>query len=205
MQEPAPLKKPDPLEELRSLIARLPGVGPKSAYRMALHILRTEDRYADALAQAITQAKSQIRECELCCDFTTQTRCVVCQDPKRDERVLCVVAHPQDRSSIDRSRTFSGRYHILHGVLDPLAGIGPSQLRIPRLLERLRDEVIQEVIVATSPTVEGDATALYLAKTIAPLGVEVTRIASGVAVGGDLEYADASTLARAFSARRPCQ
>lgn len=205
MQEPSPLQKRDPLEELRSLIARLPGVGPKSAYRMALHILRTQDHYALALAQAIVDAKSNIRECELCCDFTTQARCAVCQDPKRDPSLLCVVAQPQERSSIDRSRTFSGRYHILHGVLDPLSGIGPSQLRVPRLLERLRDESIQEVIVATSPTVEGDATALYLSKTIAPLGITVTRIASGVAVGGDLEYADASTLARAFSARRPCE
>lgn len=195
----------DPLEQLRSLIARLPGVGPKSAYRMALHILRTEDRYADALAKAITNAKSSIRECAHCCDFTTQEVCSVCSDPKRDPSLLCVVAQPQDRSSIDRSRTYSGRYHVLHGVLDPLSGIGPSQLRIPRLLERLRDEAIEEVIVATSPTVEGDATALYLAKTIAPLGVKVTRIASGVAVGGDLEYADASTLARAFSARSLCQ
>lgn len=195
----------DPLEQLRALIARLPGVGPKSAYRMALHIVRCEDRYATALAGAIEQAKSSIRECELCCDFTTQVRCGTCSNPKRDNSTLCVVAHPQDRSSIERSKTFSGLYHVLQGVLDPLAGIGPSQLRIPRLLERLKDERISEVIVATSPTVEGDATALYLAKTLAPLGVKVTRIASGVAVGGDLEYADASTLARAFSARRLCE
>lgn len=195
----------DPLEQLRALIARLPGVGPKSAYRMALHIVRCEDRYALALASAIEQAKSKIRECELCCDFTTGTRCGLCSSAKRDASTLCVVAHPQDRISIERSRTFSGLYQVLHGVLDPLAGIGPSQLRIPRLLERLKDESITEVIVATSPTVEGDATALYLAKTLSPLGVKVTRIASGVAVGGDLEYADASTLARAFSARRPCE
>lgn len=196
---------PDPLEQLCALISRLPGVGPKSAYRMALHILRTEDRYAQALSEAISNAKSSIKECESCCDFTTQARCAICSDPKRDQTQLCVVAHPQDRSSIERSRTFSGLYHVLHGVLDPLSGIGPSQIRIPRLLERLRDQSVQEVIVATSPTVEGDATALYLAKTIAPLGMSVTRIASGVAVGGDLEYADASTLARAFSARSPCQ
>lgn len=201
----ASLDQRDPIEHLRSLIARLPGIGPKSAYRMAMHILRSEDQFAQTLAKAITNAKADIRECELCCDYTTRPRCTICLDPKRDASVLCVVAQPQDRSNIDRSRTFSGRYHILHGLLDPLAGVGPSQLRLARLLERLRDESIKEVIVATSPTVEGDATALYLAKTIAPLGVRVTRIASGIAVGGDLEYADASSLARAFSARAPCQ
>lgn len=170
---------------------------------MALYILRSDSAYSEALSKAIVAARSELRECELCCDLTHSSPCRICLDPKRDPSILCVVAQPQDRVAIDRTRSFSGHYHILHGVLDPLAGVGPSQLRIQALLQRLRDHAIQEVIVATSPNVEGDATALYLSKLVTPLGVRVSRIASGLAVGGQLEYADASMLQRAFEARQP--
>lgn len=195
--------EPEPLDRLTQLLARLPSVGHKSAYRMALYILRSDPDYARALSQSIVAARSQLQECERCCDLTHSSPCRICLDPKRDPRLLCVVAQPQDRVAIDRTRSFSGCYHVLHGVLDPLAGVGPSQLRIQALLERLRDNAIQEVIVATSPNVEGDATALYLSKLVSPLGVRVSRIASGLAVGGQLEYADASMLQRAFEARQP--
>ena len=168
---------------------------------MALHVVRSDLTYVEALSEAVLLAKTKLRDCSVCCDLTTQTTCTVCSDVKRDHRLICVVAHPQDRAAIDRTRSFRGLFHVLHGVLDPLAGVGPAQLRIQALLERLRNEEVEEVIVATSPNVEGDATALYLSKLIGPLGVKVSRIASGVAVGGELEYADASTLQRAFSAR----
>lgn len=210
----------DPLLRLTKLLARLPGIGEKSALRLALAIVRSNAEYTRALSEAITDVHAQLRLCSVCCDLAAGERCSICDDPRRDPSVLCVVAQPQDRMALERAGVFRGRYHVLHGVLDPLAGIGPSELKVAELLARFRrDEQpeseggesvaggrgqgeIREVIVATSPNVEGDATALYLSKLLGPLGVTVSRIASGVAVGGELEYADMTTLHRALEDRR---
>jgi recombination protein RecR len=196
----------DPLRRLTALLARLPGIGEKSALRLTLAIIRSDDEYVRGLAETIAEVHATMRSCEICCDLSPREICSICQDPRRDGRVICVVAQPQDRMAIERAGAFQGRYHVLHGVLDPLAGIGPAELRVGALLERLRNRAeavaIEEVIVATSPNVEGDATALYLARLLEPLGVTVSRIASGVAVGGELEYADMTTLHRALDDRR---
>ncbi len=196
----------DPLRRLTQLLARLPGIGEKSALRLALAIVRSEGEYIRALASAIEDVHALMQRCRICCDLAPAEVCSICQDPRRDGRILCVVAQPQDRMAIERAGVFRGRYHVLHGVLDPLSGIGPAELEIASLLARLRGgesgEAVEEVIVATSPNVEGDATALYLAKLLEPLGITVTRIASGVAVGGELEYADMTTLHRALEDRR---
>jgi recombination protein RecR len=202
----------DPLLRLTKLLARLPGIGEKSALRLALAIVRSNAEYTRALSEAITDVHAQLRLCSVCCDLAAGERCSICEDPRRDPTSLCVVAQPQDRMALERAGVFRGRYHVLHGVLDPLAGVGPSELKIAELLARFHPQppgsgpdagkVISEVIVATSPNVEGDATALYLSKLLGPLGVTVTRIASGVAVGGELEYADMTTLHRALEDRR---
>jgi recombination protein RecR len=215
----------DPLLRLTKLLARLPGIGEKSALRLALAIARSSDEYTRALAHAIDDVHDQLRLCSSCCDLVASEVCGICTDPRRDPTILCVVAQPQDRMALERAGVFRGRYHVLHGVLDPLAGIGPAELKVAELLARFErsrspshlpshlgdraDELgvsqamaVVEVIVATSPNVEGDATALYLSKLLAPLGVSVTRIASGVAVGGELEYADMTTLHRALADRR---
>ena len=192
----------NPLQRLAALLTRLPGVGEKSALRLALALVRSDDEYVRALAEAIAAIHAEMRLCATCCDLCTGEICERCRDPRRDASLLCVVAQPQDRMAIERTGAYSGLYHVLHGVLDPLAGIGPSELKIDSLLRRLRGDAVREVIVATSPNVEGDATALYLSKILQPLGARVTRIASGVAVGGELEYADLNTLHRALAERR---
>lgn len=201
----------DPLGRLAGLLARLPGIGEKSALRLALALLRAEPEYLAALSEAVGSIRERLRSCERCCDLSARPLCERCRDPRRDGGLVCVVAQPQDRMAIDRAGVFRGTYHVLHGVLDPLSGIGPGDLRLEELLRRLQPgddhaanggTAVREVIVATSPNVEGDATALYLARLLAPLGVSVTRIASGVAVGGELEYADTTTLARALDERR---
>ncbi|MEE9382410.1 MAG: recombination mediator RecR [Nannocystaceae bacterium] len=192
----------DPLQRLARLLSRLPGIGEKSSLRLALAIVRSDAEYPAALADAIRDIHDNLRLCAVCSDFCSRETCRICDDPRRDRALLCVVAQPQDRMAIENSGSYRGGYHVLHGVLDPLSGIGPGQLRIDSLLPRLADDTITEVIIATSPNVEGDATALYLAKLICPLGIRVTRIASGVAVGGELEYADLTTLTRAFEERR---
>lgn len=191
-----------PLERLAALLSRLPGVGDKTATRLALALARSKPDYCRALARAISEVVDSTRECSVCCDLSTEPVCPICSDARRDGSLLCVVARPQDRMAFERAGVYRGRYHVLHGVLDPLSGVGPNQLRVTQLLERLRDGAISEVIVATSPTVEGDATALYLGQLLRPLGLRVTRISSGVAVGGELEYADQSTLSRALQDRR---
>jgi len=196
----------DPLRRLTSLLARLPGIGEKSALRLALAIVRSNAEFSRALATAIRDVQEQMRLCSICCDLATSEICSICVDPRRDPSLICVVAQPQDRMALERAGVFRGRYHVLHGVLDPLAGIGPSELRVAELLARVRgkpgESELAEIIVATSPNVEGDATALYIAKLLEPLGVSVSRIASGVAVGGELEYADMTTLHRALEDRR---
>lgn len=196
----------DPLLRLAGLLAKLPGIGDKSAMRLALAMVKAQPDYLRALAQAIEGVHSTLQLCRECCDFTSQEICPRCADARRDHSVICVVSQPQDRMAIERTGVFRGTYHVLHGVLDPLGGVGPSDLRIDALLARLQDRpdrpAVEELIVATSPNVEGDATALYLSKLIGPLGIKVSRIASGVAVGGELEYADVTTLHRALEDRR---
>ena len=192
----------DPLTLLVKQLARLPGIGEKTAARLAFFILGSPEEYARELAQALLDVKSKLRRCSCCFHLTDQDPCVLCEDPRRDDLMICVVAHPQDLMAIEKTGAFRGRYHVLHGVLSPLDGVGPDDLQIQALLSRLQDGTVQEVIIATSPNVEGDATALYLARLIKPLQIRVTRIASGVPIGGDLEYADGVTLNRALEGRR---
>ena len=191
----------DPIQRLILRLARLPGIGEKTATRLAFHILRAPEAQARELSQAILEVREKIRLCSVCCTLTEDDPCAICSDARRDDGVLCVVAQPTDLLAVERSGHFRGRYHVLHGVLSPLDGIGPDDLRIGELVRRLSLGA-REVIVATSPNVEGEATAMYLAKLIKPLGVRVTRIASGVPIGGELEYVDQVTLTRALEGRR---
>jgi recombination protein RecR len=201
-----------PIARLVQQLAKLPGIGEKTAARLAFHILRASPEDAAALAAAIADVKQKIRFCGLCCDLTETDPCAICRDARRDASLVCVVAQPQDVVAIERAGGYRGRYHVLHGVLSPLDGIGPDDLRVPELLRRCGGssralavepaEEVREVILATSPSVEGEATAVYLSKLLRPLGVRTTRIATGVPMGGELEYADQLTLARAIDGRR---
>jgi recombination protein RecR len=195
------MKAADPIARLTVLLAKLPGVGEKTAQRLAFHILESSPQYARDLAEALISLEREVRLCSTCCNLTSHDPCAICSDSQRDAKIVCVVESVPDLLAVERTREFRGRYHVLHGALSPLDGIGPDQLKLKELLARLHGEV-QEVIVATNPTVEGEATALYLTRLIKPLGVRVTRIAQGVPMGGDLEYADQVTLARALSGRR---
>ena len=191
----------DPIARLTVLFARLPGVGEKTAQRLAFHVLKSPPEYARDLAAALLALREEVRLCSTCCNLTAQDPCPVCTDPQRDPRIICVVESVPDLLAVERTREFRGLYHVLHGALSPLDGVGPDQLKIKELLPRISAGV-EEVIVATDPTVEGEATALYLTRLLKPLGVRVTRIAQGVPMGGDLEYADQVTLARALQGRR---
>jgi recombination protein RecR len=190
-----------PLAELIAELERLPGVGPKSAQRLAYHLLRVTDDEAERLSAAILNAKRKLRFCERCQNISEQELCEICRDPRRDGATICVVAEPRDLAAVERVNEYKGSYHVLHGLLSPMDGVGPEQLRVRELLERLRGEV-SEVILATNPTIEGDATALYLAKLLKPIGVKVTRLAHGMPVGGELDYADSATLLSALEYRR---
>lgn len=196
------MKQPASLQRLLDELSRLPGIGPKSAQRIAYWILASSRADAERLASSLVEVKDSIRFCEVCFDFAEGSQCEVCADPTRDGTVICVVEEPRDAAAIEKTAEFSGKYHILHGAISPIDGVGPDQLRIRELLSRLSDESIKEVIIATNPNVEGETTASYLARLIKPLGIRVTRIASGLPVGGDLEYADEVTLGRAMEARR---
>jgi len=191
-----------PIGRLVAELAKLPGVGEKTAARLAFHILRAPVEDAAALAAAITDLRAKIRLCSQCWDFTEEDPCAICHDQRREAGLLCVVAHPQDVLAIERTGGYRGRYHVLHGVLSPLDGIGPDDLRIAELVRRCGGGELREVIVATNPSVEGETTAIYLAKLLRPLGVRLSRIATGVPMGGELEYADRLTLARAIDGRR---
>jgi recombination protein RecR len=191
-----------PIARLVVELAKLPGVGEKTAARLAFHILRAPAEDAAALASAITDLRAKIRLCGQCWDFTENDPCEICRDQRREPSLLCVVAHPQDVIAIERTGGYRGRYHVLHGVLSPLDGIGPEDLRIAELVRRCGGGELREVIVATNPSVEGETTAIYLGKLLRPLGVRVSRIATGVPIGGELEYADRLTLARAIDGRR---
>lgn len=183
-------------------LGRLPGVGPKSAQRIAYYILKSAPEDANRLARAITDAKARITWCRRCFNFAEGELCTYCRDERRDPSILCVVEEPRDIVAVERTHEFRGRYHVLQGAISPMEGIGPEQLRIKELLRRLGEEGVREVIIATNPNTEGEATALYLARQLKPLGVRVTRLASGLPVGGDLEYADEVTLGRALEGRR---
>ena len=193
---------PDPIQRLVVELAKLPGIGEKTAQRLAFHILKAPRDYARDLSKAILEVVDKVRLCSVCCALTENDPCPLCGDPRRDGRILCVIEGVADQLAIERTREYKGRYHVLHGVLSPLEGIGPDQLRVKERLARLGKGEGEEVIVATNPDVEGEVTALYLTKLIKPLGIKVTRIAQGVPMGGDLEYADQVTLARAISGRR---
>ncbi|PRB40614.1 recombination protein RecR [Arthrobacter sp. MYb23] len=190
------------VQELIDELGRLPGVGPKSAQRLAFHILEADPEDMKRLVTAITTVKERVKFCTVCFNVTEQEMCNICRDQRRDPSVICVVEESKDVLAVERTRSFRGRYHVLGGAINPIAGIGPEQLRIRELLTRLNDGAIQEIIIATDPNLEGEATATYLARMLKSIGITVTRLASGLPVGGDLEYADEVTLGRAFEGRR---
>lgn len=192
----------EPVSRLIEEFHKLPGIGPKSAARLAYHILRIPESGARSLAEAIIAVKEKIVLCPVCQNLTDTETCLICQNPDRDARIVCVVEEPLDILSIERTGQFKGLYHVLHGVISPMDGIGPDNLKISELLARLNDGTIEEVILATNPNLEGEATAMYLQRLISPLGVRVTSLARGLPVGGDLEYADEVTLGRALEGRR---
>ena len=192
----------EPITRLLEELERLPGVGPKSAQRLAFHILKGDDASAQRLADALVEVKRQIHFCSQCFNFASDDLCEYCSDTGRDAAMLCVVEEPRDVVAVERTGEFRGLYHVLQGAISPIDGIGPDQLRARELIGRLEDGTVTEVILATNPNVEGETTALYLARLIRPLGIKVTRIASGLPVGGDLEFADEVTLGRALEARR---
>ena len=193
---------PEPLERLIQELSRLPGVGPKTAQRLAFHLLRSDRSRVDSLARAIEDVKARIGYCERCYNIAEGSLCFICASPRRDASLLCVVESALDVLAVERTSEFGGLYFVLHGVISPIDGVGPEQIHVPQLLERVRDEEIAEVIIATDADIEGEATAVYLQRALAPLGVKVTRPAHGLPVGGDLEYADELTLARAMAGRR---
>ena len=194
--------RPDPLAELVTALQRLPGIGARSAQRLAYHLLKTPREEVDALCAAMLSIKERVTYCSACSNITDVDPCVYCTAPERDGRAICVVEQPENVAAIEKTRGFKGRYHVLMGAIAPLQGIGPDDLKIKGLLSRLAGGGVDELIVATNPTVEGEATALYLAKLIRPLGVRVTRIAMGVPVGSDLDYTDEFTMAKAMEGRR---
>jgi recombination protein RecR len=193
---------PEPLERLIQELSRLPGIGPKTAQRLAFHLLRADRQRAESLALAIGDVKARIGYCERCYNIAEGSLCAICSSTRRDASVLCVVESALDLLAVERTSEFNGLYFVLHGVISPIDGIGPDQLHMPQLFDRVRTEGLVEVIVATDADIEGEATAVYLQRALAPLGVTVTRPAHGLPVGGDLEYADELTLARAMAGRR---
>ncbi len=191
-----------PIDDLIEALTKLPGIGKKTATRLAFHILRSSSYEAERLAKAILNVKEKIHLCSTCFNLTDEDPCRICQDEKRNREILCVVEGPNDLMAIENTGTFQGRYHVLHGTLSPLEGIGPEDIKIKELMERIQQEGITEVILATNPTVEGGATALYLIEQIKPLGIKVTRIAYGIPMGGEIEYVDGMTLSKALEGRR---
>ena len=191
-----------PVQDLIDELGRLPGVGPKSAQRIAYHLLKIPKLDANRLATAIVEVKDKITFCTRCFNIAEGDECQICRDPGRDEKSLCVVEESRDIVAVERTREYKGRYHVLQGAISPIEGIGPEQLRVAELLARITDEGISEVILCTNPNIEGEATAMYLARLLEPSGVTVTKIASGLPVGGDLEYADELTLGRALEGRQ---
>ena len=193
------------VQELIDELGRLPGIGPKSAQRIAFYLLQTQDDQAEKLAQVLREVKIRVKFCDICGNVTEEATCSICRDVRRQQTTICVVEESKDVQAIERTREFKGRYHVLGGAISPIEGIGPDQLRIKELMSRLSDPQIVEVIIATDPNLEGEATATYLTRMLAPLGITISRLASGLPVGGDLEYADEVTLGRAFEGRRIVQ
>ncbi|MGN0488026.1 MAG: recombination mediator RecR [Ruminococcus sp.] len=190
-----------PLENLVDKFEKMPGIGYKTAQRLAYYVLNLSKTEADSFAQAITDAHEKIHYCKVCCNFTDQELCPVCKSEKRDKSTICVVETPRDAMALESTNEYKGLYHVLHGAISPLNNIGPDNLTIKELISRLGDDSVSEIIMATNPTIEGDATAMYLSKLLKPMGVKITRLAYGIPVGGDLEYADQVTLARALEGR----
>lgn len=193
------------VQELIDELGRLPGIGPKSAQRIAFHLLQTDDDQAKRLAQVLNEVKERVRFCEICGNVTEDAQCNICRDQRRNRSIICVVEESKDVQAIERTREFRGLYHVLGGAISPIEGIGPDQLRIKELMSRLANAEITEVIIATDPNLEGEATATYLTRMLSTLGITISRLASGLPVGGDLEYADEVTLGRAFEGRRVVQ
>lgn len=190
------------IQSLIDELGRLPGIGPKSAQRIAFHIIQSERSDVERLVEILRTVRERVKFCGICGNISEESECLICRDPRRDATLICVVEESKDVIAIERTREFRGRYHVLGGAISPIDGVGPDQLRIKELLGRLQDAQVVEVIIATDPNLEGEATATYLSRLIKPLGVEVSRLASGLPVGGDLEYADEVTLGRAFEGRR---
>jgi recombination protein RecR len=190
------------IQDLIDELGRLPGIGPKSAQRIAFHLLSAESADVERLASTLTRVKNEVRFCRICGNVAQAEECRICRDARRDPSIICVVEEPKDVVAVERTREFRGRYHVLGGAISPIDGIGPDDLRVRELLARLADGTVTELILATDPNLEGEATATYLARLVTPMGITVSRLASGLPVGGDLEYADEVTLGRAFSGRR---
>jgi recombination protein RecR len=193
---------PEPISTLIDAFSKLPGIGEKSATRLAFHILKLPGEYAERLAKSIIDTKNKVALCPICYSFKSENLCMICKDEERDKTMICVVEKPVDLLSIERSGEFVGKYHVLHGVISPIEGIGPEDLKVKELLLRLEDRSVKEVIIATNTSVEGEATALYMARLIKPLGIELSRIAHGIPVGGDIEYTDEVTLGKALRDRK---
>ena len=193
---------PKPLAKLINELSKLPGIGSKSAQRLAFHILALEDREAAQLAEAITTAKREMKYCSVCGNLTDEDPCAICSDPSRREDIICVVESPRDVMAMERIKEYNGLYHVLHGVISPMEGIGPEDINLKSLIQRLQANDVKELIIATNPNIEGEATAMYIARLIKPAGIKVTRIAHGIPVGGDLEYADEVTLLKSLEGRR---
>ncbi|SDL14827.1 recombination mediator RecR [Natronincola ferrireducens] len=191
-----------PIARLIDEFTKLPGIGRKTAQRLAFHVIRIPLEEAEMLSQAIVEAKASIKYCSICTNLTDKDICNICSDKKRDEGILCIVEDPRDVVAMEKTKEFHGYYHVLHGVISPLEGIGPEEIKIKELLARLTHQEVKEVVLATNPNIEGEATAMYIAKLLKPMGIKVTRIAYGIPVGGDLEYADEITLSKALEGRR---
>jgi len=193
---------PEPIAKLIDSFARLPGIGPKTAGRLAFHILRMKEEDVLEFAKALVNAKRNLHYCSICFNITDTDPCRICQDKSRDPSMICIVQEPKDIGAMERTREFNGYYHVLHGAISPMEGIGPDEIRITELLKRLGDDTVQEMILATNPNIEGEATAMYISRLVKNFGIKVTRIAHGLPVGGDLEYADEVTLSKALEGRR---
>jgi recombination protein RecR len=193
---------PEPIAKLIEAFSRLPGIGPKTAARLSFHVLRMKEEDVIDFAKALVNVKRNLQYCSVCCNITDTDPCRICSDKTRDPSIICAVQEPKDLVALERTREFGGKYHVLHGAISPMEGIGPEDIKIAELMRRLSDERVQELILATNPNIEGEATAMYLSRLVKPFGIRVTRIAHGLPVGGDLEYADEVTLSKAMEGRR---
>ena len=191
-----------PIDRLIEQFSKLPGIGRKTAQRLAFHVINMSENDAMMLSKAISDAKQNVRYCSICCNISESEKCGICRNESRDGQIVCVVSDPRDVMALERARDFNGRYHVLHGVISPMDGITPEMIKIKELLHRISNEDIKEIIMATNPTIEGEATAMYVAKLIKPMGIKVSRIAHGLPVGADLEYADEVTISKALEGRR---